>query len=57
MDDLEKEWTWSNKFDFIYGRAMLGCFADLQSIIQKSYKYGYPLSTTPTAKFYSLYPF
>ncbi|KAJ9144713.1 TAM domain methyltransferase [Pleurostoma richardsiae] len=37
VDDLEKEWTWSQKFDFIYSRAMLGCFADLQSIIQMCY--------------------
>ncbi|KAK3934714.1 S-adenosyl-L-methionine-dependent methyltransferase [Diplogelasinospora grovesii] len=37
IDDLEKEWTWSVPFDFIFGRAMLGSFADFPEIVQKAY--------------------
>lgn len=37
IDDLEKEWTWSKPFDFIWWRAMLGCFSDAQAIVQKCF--------------------
>ncbi|OAR05794.1 hypothetical protein LLEC1_04637 [Akanthomyces lecanii] len=37
VDDLEKEWTWSRRFDFIFARMMLGCFEDLPRIIQVAY--------------------
>ncbi|KAG7409051.1 Secondary metabolism regulator laeA [Fusarium oxysporum f. sp. rapae] len=33
IDDLEKEWTWTQKFDFIFARMMFGCFADFPQII------------------------
>ncbi|KAF4452506.1 hypothetical protein F53441_4667 [Fusarium austroafricanum] len=37
VDDLEKDWTWTQKFDFIFGRMMLGSFADLPRIIQVAF--------------------
>ncbi|KAH7316773.1 S-adenosyl-L-methionine-dependent methyltransferase [Stachybotrys elegans] len=37
IDDLEEEWTWSVKFDFIMCRMMLGSFADFPRIVQKAY--------------------
>lgn len=37
VDDLEKEWTWTRKFDFIFARMMLGCFEDLPRIIQVAF--------------------
>ncbi|KAJ6785848.1 hypothetical protein PWT90_08723 [Aphanocladium album] len=37
IDDLEKEWTWNKKFDFILARMMLGCFEDFPRIIQVAY--------------------
>ncbi|CAK7274960.1 hypothetical protein SEPCBS57363_006432 [Sporothrix epigloea] len=37
VDDVEKDWTWSRSFDFIYWRALLGCFSDPQSIVQKCF--------------------
>ncbi|KAM5344056.1 hypothetical protein ACJ41O_012593 [Fusarium nematophilum] len=37
IDDLEKEWTWSQKFDFIFARMMLGCFEDLPKMIKVAF--------------------
>ncbi|KAL2214517.1 S-adenosyl-L-methionine-dependent methyltransferase [Sarocladium strictum] len=37
IDDLEKEWTWRTKFDFIFARMMLGCFEDLPGMIKVAY--------------------
>lgn len=37
IDDLEKEWTWNQKFDFIMCRMMLGCFEDLPGMIKVAY--------------------
>ena len=37
VDDLEKEWTWSHKFDFIFARMMLGCFEDLPGMIKVAF--------------------
>ncbi|KAM5348647.1 hypothetical protein ACJ41O_008471 [Fusarium nematophilum] len=37
IDDLEKDWTWSQPFDFILCRGMSGCFADVPALIQKAY--------------------
>lgn len=37
IDDLEKTWTWSQKFDFIFARMMLGCFEDLPNMIKVAY--------------------
>lgn len=38
IDDLEKEWTWNKKFDFIFSRMMTGSFADNESIVRKVYE-------------------
>ncbi|CAK7199455.1 hypothetical protein SEUCBS139899_002135 [Sporothrix eucalyptigena] len=37
VDDIEKEWTWSKPFDFIWWRALLGCFSDAQAMVQKCF--------------------
>ncbi|KAF5547640.1 methyltransferase [Fusarium napiforme] len=37
IDDLEKEWTWTKKFDFIFARMMLGCFTDFPQIIKVAF--------------------
>ncbi|KAG9253080.1 S-adenosyl-L-methionine-dependent methyltransferase [Emericellopsis atlantica] len=37
IDDLEKEWTWTTRFDFIFARMMLGCFQDLPGMIKVAY--------------------
>lgn len=37
VDDIEKEWTWSQNFDFIWWRALLGCFSDAQAMVQKCF--------------------
>jgi hypothetical protein len=39
IDDLEKEWTWSQPFDFIFSRMMTGSFSDNADIVQKAFKY------------------
>ena len=35
--DAEDEWNFSRPFDYIHGRALLTCFADPRSIIQKAF--------------------
>ncbi|CAK7219015.1 hypothetical protein SBRCBS47491_003702 [Sporothrix bragantina] len=37
VDDVEKEWTWGRPFDFIWWRALLGCFSDPQAMVQKCF--------------------
>ncbi|KAF4843324.1 Secondary metabolism regulator laeA [Colletotrichum siamense] len=37
VDDLEKEWTWSEPFDFIFARSMMGSFADWPAVIEQAY--------------------
>ncbi|KAF4456668.1 hypothetical protein F53441_1224 [Fusarium austroafricanum] len=37
IGDLEKEWTWTEPFDFIFSRLVTGSFADIERFIQKSY--------------------
>ncbi|RGP77715.1 hypothetical protein FLONG3_4174 [Fusarium longipes] len=39
IDDLEKEWTWTEPFDFIFARTMTGSFADTEKFIQNSYEH------------------
>ncbi|KAL0937163.1 methyltransferase domain-containing protein [Colletotrichum truncatum] len=38
VDDLEKEWTWREPFDFIFARNMIGCFSDWREVIAQAYK-------------------
>ncbi|RDW56506.1 S-adenosyl-L-methionine-dependent methyltransferase-19 [Coleophoma crateriformis] len=37
IDDLESNWTFSEKFDFIFSRMMIGSFADVPRFIQQSF--------------------
>lgn len=37
IHDCEDEWSFSRPFDYIHGRALLTCFSDLKSIVQKAY--------------------
>lgn len=38
VDDLEDEWTYSYKFDFIYGRMLTGSIADWPRFIRQSFE-------------------
>ncbi|KAK3328064.1 S-adenosyl-L-methionine-dependent methyltransferase [Cercophora scortea] len=38
IDDAEDEWTFSTKFDYIHGRALLSCFKDPSAVIQQAYE-------------------
>ncbi|KAK2001873.1 methyltransferase domain-containing protein [Colletotrichum falcatum] len=38
VDDVEKEWTWSEPFDFIFSRSMNGSFTSWSDIIAKAYE-------------------
>ncbi|KAM0499063.1 hypothetical protein ACHAP8_005767 [Fusarium lateritium] len=38
IDDLEKEWTWTEPFDFVFARTMTGSFADTEKFIKNSYE-------------------
>jgi hypothetical protein len=38
IDDLEKEWTWSSPFDFIFSRMMTGSFSDPEAIAKKAFE-------------------
>ncbi|KAJ9416461.1 S-adenosyl-L-methionine-dependent methyltransferase [Fusarium oxysporum] len=37
IDDLEKEWTWTTPFDFIFSRMMTGSFSDPETIAKKAF--------------------
>ncbi|KAF4953752.1 hypothetical protein FGADI_5745 [Fusarium gaditjirri] len=37
IDNLEKEWIWSEPFDFIFCRVMTGSFADMENFVQNAY--------------------
>ncbi|OLN92218.1 Trans-aconitate 2-methyltransferase 2 [Colletotrichum chlorophyti] len=37
IDDLEKDWTWSKPFDFIFCRAMNGAFVDWPRFLAQAY--------------------
>jgi len=37
VDDAEDEWTYSQKFDFIHGRAMFTCFKDPASVFRRAF--------------------
>ncbi|TIC97315.1 Secondary metabolism regulator LAE1 [Colletotrichum higginsianum] len=38
VDDVEKEWTWKEPFDFIFIRCMIGSFASWPDMIAKAYE-------------------
>lgn len=37
IDDVEKEWTWTKPFDFVFGRVMAGSFVDPQVVINSAF--------------------
>ncbi|KAF6844657.1 methyltransferase domain-containing protein [Colletotrichum musicola] len=37
LDDIEKEWTWSQPFDFIFIRSMTGAITDWPGLIEKAF--------------------
>ncbi|KXH27626.1 methyltransferase domain-containing protein [Colletotrichum nymphaeae SA-01] len=37
IDDLEKEWTWTELFDFIFIRSMVGSFKSWPDVIKQAY--------------------
>lgn len=39
IDDLEKEWTWSRPFDYIFSRMMVGSFADFSAFTNQAHQY------------------
>ena len=49
VDDLEKDWTWSKRFDLIVARAVTGCFRDSQGIVKKGYEYAVPAKSPPAS--------
>ncbi|KAI1080841.1 S-adenosyl-L-methionine-dependent methyltransferase [Whalleya microplaca] len=38
IDDAEDEWTYTEPFDFIHGRALLSCFNDPAAVVRQAYK-------------------
>lgn len=38
IDDAEDEWIFSEKFDYIHGRALLSCFKDPQYVLREAYR-------------------
>jgi ubiquinone/menaquinone biosynthesis C-methylase UbiE len=39
VDDIEENWTYSEKFDFIYSRMMIGSIADVPRFIGQAYEF------------------
>ena len=39
VDDIEENWTYSAKFDFIHGRMLTGSIQNWPRLIEQSYKY------------------
>lgn len=39
VNDAEEPWTYSHKFDYIHGRAMLSCFSDPAGLITSAYEF------------------
>ncbi|KAI1342281.1 S-adenosyl-L-methionine-dependent methyltransferase [Xylariaceae sp. FL0016] len=37
IDDAEDEWSWSEPFDFIHGRALMSCFNDPGAVVKQAY--------------------
>jgi hypothetical protein len=38
VDDLENDWTYVNKFDFIYARMLTGAIKDWPRLISQAYQ-------------------
>jgi hypothetical protein len=39
IDDLEKDWTWTKPFDFLFCRSLSTAFGDWGAVMKKAYKY------------------
>lgn len=39
MDDVEKEWTYASKFDFVVSRYMCGSIGDWPGYVNRIYEY------------------
>lgn len=39
LDDVEKDWTWTNPFDLIFSRYMTGCLANPEDYVKKAFEY------------------
>ncbi|KAH6981401.1 S-adenosyl-L-methionine-dependent methyltransferase [Ilyonectria destructans] len=50
IDDLEKEWTWSKTFDFIFCRMTTGSFADNFNVVENAFKSALTLSLPTPAR-------
>ena len=37
IDDLESDWLYRQPFDFIYGRELAGCIADVDRLFQQAF--------------------
>jgi hypothetical protein len=37
IDDAEDEWTFTQQFDFIHGRALVSCFKDPKAVFQRAF--------------------
>ncbi|GJC89292.1 putative methyltransferase tdiE [Colletotrichum liriopes] len=37
IDDVEKEWTWQEPFDFVFARHMNACFASWEKFLKQAY--------------------
>ncbi|EGC43968.1 TAM domain methyltransferase [Histoplasma capsulatum var. duboisii H88] len=42
IDDLEKDWTWTRPFDYIFSRMMVGSFADFSRFADQAYRHLVP---------------
>ncbi|KKZ65565.1 hypothetical protein EMCG_08590, partial [[Emmonsia] crescens] len=42
IDDLEKDWTWTRPFDYIFSRMMVGSFADFSCFADQAYQHLIP---------------
>lgn len=38
IDDIEEEWVYTQKFDYIHGRFLNGSLADWKGLIAKAYE-------------------
>ncbi|PMD34320.1 S-adenosyl-L-methionine-dependent methyltransferase [Hyaloscypha variabilis F] len=37
IDDIEDDWTYSQKFDFIHGRLLVSCFKDHRAVLKRAF--------------------
>ena len=42
IDDVEKEWLWSQPFDLVFCRTLAGSFTNTQEFIKNAFEYADP---------------